>query len=122
MSEARRTGWRRRPEVTTRGDGKGRGNLLSLPAAERPVDPRSYRLRPESERAKLDRYSPVRNITPEYPPILMVHGTNDDDVPYQESADMAAALKAKHVPLELITVENGGHGLGGARRKGDQRR
>jgi dipeptidyl aminopeptidase/acylaminoacyl peptidase len=69
---------------------------------------------PQTERAKLDPYCPVRNITPSYPPILMVHGTADTDVPYQESADMAAALKEQGVAHELITVQNGGHGLGGA--------
>jgi dipeptidyl aminopeptidase/acylaminoacyl peptidase len=72
---------------------------------------------PTSERARLDPYCPVRNITPSYPPILMVHGTDDTDVPYQESADMAAAVAAKGVEHELITVEHGGHGLGGADEK-----
>jgi acetyl esterase/lipase len=67
---------------------------------------------PKTERAKLDPYCPVRNITSHYPPILMVHGTADTDVPYQESADMAAELKKHGVPHELVTVEGGGHGLG----------
>ncbi len=74
---------------------------------------------PATERAKLDPYCPVRNITSAYPPIVMLHGTADTDVPYQESADMAAALKKQGVPHELLTVEGGGHGLGGD--GGDQR-
>ncbi len=41
----------------------------------------------------------------------MVHGTADTDVPYQESADMDAALKAQGVPHELITISGGDHGL-----------
>ena len=53
----------------------------------------------------------MRNVTPDYPPILMIHGTADTDVPYQESADMAVELKKHGVPHELITVEGGGHGL-----------
>jgi len=69
---------------------------------------------PQTERAKLDPFCPVRNITPSYPPILMVHGTADTDVPYQESADMDAALEKQGVAHDLITVQNGGHGLGGA--------
>ncbi|MBI2824496.1 MAG: alpha/beta hydrolase [Planctomycetia bacterium] len=68
---------------------------------------------PKTERAKLDPYCPVRNITTEYPPILMVHGTADTDVPYQESADMAKALETRGVWHELVSVEGGGHGLGG---------
>ncbi|MEX0675929.1 MAG: alpha/beta hydrolase [Pirellulales bacterium] len=69
---------------------------------------------PRTERDKLTPYCPVRNVTPDYPPILMIHGTADTDVPYQKSVDMAEALKRHGVPHELVTVEKGGHGLGGA--------
>ncbi len=72
---------------------------------------------PKTQRAKLDPYCPVRNITPKYPPLLMVHGTADEDVPYQESVDMAEACKKQGVWHELITVEGGGHGLGGGDKK-----
>ncbi len=68
---------------------------------------------PRTERAKLDPYCPLRNITPEYPPIVMVHGTADTDVPYERSVDMAAELKRHGVPHELITMDKGGHGLRG---------
>jgi acetyl esterase/lipase len=68
---------------------------------------------PVAERSKLDPYCPVRNITPEYPPILMIHGTLDNDVPYEESAAMARELARHGAAHELITVPNGGHGLGG---------
>jgi acetyl esterase/lipase len=66
-----------------------------------------------AERSKLDPYCPVRNITDKYPPILMVHGTKDTDVPYELSANMARELARHKVSHELITVEGGGHGLGG---------
>jgi acetyl esterase/lipase len=68
---------------------------------------------PVSQRARLDPYCPVRNITGKYPPILMVHGTKDTDVPYELSANMARELARHKLPHELITVEGGGHGLGG---------
>lgn len=68
---------------------------------------------PQSERNKLDPYCPVRNVTSDYPPMLMVHGTADTDVPYEKSAEMAAELARHKVPHELVTVEGGGHGLGG---------
>jgi acetyl esterase/lipase len=70
-----------------------------------------------AERTKLDPYCPVRNITDKYPPILMVHGTKDTDVPYELSANMARELARHRVPHELITVEGGGHGLGGGAPK-----
>ncbi|MFB3904141.1 MAG: alpha/beta hydrolase [Acidobacteriota bacterium] len=66
---------------------------------------------PVSQKDKLDYYCPVRNISPDYPPILMVHGTQDTDVPYQKSVDMAAELQKKGVKHELVTVKDAGHGL-----------
>ena len=69
---------------------------------------------PDTERTKLDPYCPVRNVTPEYPPIFMIHGTDDTDVPYEQSAAMARELARHGVAHELVTVPRGGHGLGGA--------
>jgi len=69
---------------------------------------------PHTERDELDPYTPVRNVTPEYPPILMVHGTNDNDVPYTESAEMSEELARHDVAHELILVPDGNHGLGTA--------
>jgi acetyl esterase/lipase len=66
---------------------------------------------PAAEKARLDPYCPVRNVSPEYPPTLLVHGTEDTDVPYQLSADMAEALARARVPHELVTVAGAGHGL-----------
>jgi acetyl esterase/lipase len=68
---------------------------------------------PKTEKKKLDPYCPVRNITANYPPILMIHGTNDQDVPCQESLDMAEQLKQKGVRYELIAVPGAGHMLSG---------
>ncbi len=72
---------------------------------------------PATERAKFDPYCPVRNVTPQYPPILMIHGTADTDVPYAKSVEMAEALKRHRVPHELITVRDGGHGWRGVDEK-----
>jgi len=52
---------------------------------------------PATEKNKLDPYCPVRNITPQYPPLIMLHGTEDTDVPCQESRDMAEQLKKNHI-------------------------
>ena len=68
---------------------------------------------PAADRKKLDRYCPVRNVSAEYPPTLLVHGTEDTDVPYQLSADMAKELTRHKVPHELVTVAGAGHGLSG---------
>jgi acetyl esterase/lipase len=68
---------------------------------------------PETQRGELDALCPIRNITPDYPPLLMIHGTIDTDVPFEKSADMAHELERKQVPHELVTVEGAGHGLAG---------
>lgn len=68
---------------------------------------------PVSERAKFDPYCPIRNIDDKYPPILMIHGTEDTDVPYEQSAAMAKELTRCKRPHKLITVPGAGHGLAG---------
>lgn len=68
---------------------------------------------PVADRKKLDRYCPVRNVSPDYPPTLLIHGTEDTDVPYQLSVDMAKELARHKVPHELVTVKGAGHGLAG---------
>ena len=71
---------------------------------------------PATEKKKLDPYCPVRNITPDYPPIVMLHGTADTDVPCQESLDMAEQLKKNNVRHEMFAIPGAGHGLGGGDR------
>jgi acetyl esterase/lipase len=58
---------------------------------------------------------PIRNVTARYPPTLLVHGTKDMDVPYEQSRDMAAELARQHVEHELLTVPDAGHGLFGTK-------
>ena len=72
---------------------------------------------PATERAKLDRYCPIRNVSPAYPPTLMIHGTEDTDVPYEQSAAMAKELARHQVMHELVTVRGAGHGLSGGDKK-----
>lgn len=72
---------------------------------------------PGKDRAKLDPYCPVRNVTPAFPPTLLVHGTDDSDVPYDRSENMARELERHGVPHELVTVPRAGHGLAGADSK-----
>jgi dipeptidyl aminopeptidase/acylaminoacyl peptidase len=57
---------------------------------------------------------PVKNVAPEYPPTLLVHGEEDTDVPCAQSVMMAAALRQNKVEHRLITVPKAEHGLRGA--------
>jgi acetyl esterase/lipase len=70
---------------------------------------------PDKEPKAFDAFCPVRNVTATYPPTLLIHGTKDTDVPYELSAMMAKELGKKGVEHELITVEDAGHGLDGAK-------
>jgi len=58
-------------------------------------------------------YTPVRNVTADYPPTLMVHGTKDTDVPYQQSVMMADQFRKHGVEHQLVSIPGGEHGLAG---------
>jgi acetyl esterase/lipase len=52
---------------------------------------------------------PLHNITPEYPPTLLLHGDQDTDVPYAQSVLLSQAFMHYQVPHALITMPNYGH-------------
>lgn len=54
--------------------------------------------------------SPIAYVTPDDPPFLIIHGTADEIVPYQQSEMLAAALEHDGVDVTLRTVEGGNHG------------
>ena len=68
---------------------------------------------PHIEADKFFSFMPVKNVTSTYPPTLMIHGTEDTDVPYEQSVMMAEQFESKGVEHQLISIEGGEHGLGG---------
>ncbi len=56
--------------------------------------------------------SPITYVTDDDPPFLIVHGTDDRLVPFNQSELLHAALEEADVESTLITVEGGGHGQG----------
>jgi acetyl esterase/lipase len=58
-------------------------------------------------------YCPLRNVTRVYPPTMLLHGTADTDVPYEQSYIMALKLEDHSVNYKLSTIEQGGHGFDG---------
>lgn len=58
---------------------------------------------------ELSKYCPLFNIQPDYPPTLLLHGTKDEDVPYEQSVLMAEALQQNGVAHKLITIPDGKH-------------
>ena len=66
---------------------------------------------PDTEREAFDPFCPVRNVTRDYPPTLLLHGDRDTDVPYEQSTMMAEALAHAGVAHELVTIPDGEHGF-----------
>ncbi|MDE3197141.1 MAG: alpha/beta hydrolase [Acidobacteriota bacterium] len=62
--------------------------------------------------AKLREISPIVAIHKGMPPFLEIHGTRDDQVPYEQSPIMCDALHKVGVACEIVTIEAGGHGMG----------
>lgn len=68
---------------------------------------------PKEDPGWFDLYCPLRNISPEFPPTILIHGTNDNDVPCDESRDLATRMAQSGVDHELLAIEGAAHGLGG---------
>lgn len=64
----------------------------------------------EAGLAKLRSAAPVYAVHKGMPPFLCIHGTKDDQVPFDQSTTMCEAMKKAGASCELITIENGGHG------------
>jgi dipeptidyl aminopeptidase/acylaminoacyl peptidase len=46
------------------------------------------------------------------PTYLLIHGTQDLNVPFDQSERMCAAMDKAGAPCEIVRVEGGGHGFG----------
>lgn len=68
---------------------------------------------PIQDAERFDPYMPVKNVTPDYPPTVMIHGTKDTDVPYEQSIMMADEFKKHNVSHLMLGIEGAEHGLGG---------
>ena len=54
--------------------------------------------------------SPVSYVTPDDPPFLIIHGTADPLVPFDQSRRLHEALRRAGVEALFIPVTEGGHG------------
>jgi alpha-L-fucosidase 2 len=65
----------------------------------------------EKSRAVLREASAATYVKKGLPPFLLIHGTKDEAVPYDQSVKFNTQLKAAGVKSEFYTVENGIHGV-----------
>jgi acetyl esterase/lipase len=54
-------------------------------------------------------YEPIHNVTPDYPPTLLLHGGQDTDVPLEQSLLLSQKLQQQNVVYQLVTDKNWGH-------------
>jgi len=68
---------------------------------------------PRNESEKFYPFMPVKNVTREYPPTALIHGTADTDVPFEQSRMMAKELLKYGVPFQFHQIAGAEHGLSG---------
>jgi len=68
-------------------------------------------LDPHTETDRFYPYMAVQNVTGDYPPTMLIHGTEDTDVPYEQSVMMARELRKHGVEHVLVTIPGAEHGL-----------
>jgi len=65
----------------------------------------------KKEEAKMA--SPITHVSADDPPFLIVHGTADPTVPYDQAKRFCEALQKAGVNVNMVSIEGGGHGIGG---------
>jgi acetyl esterase/lipase len=62
-------------------------------------------------RAQLRATSPLNHLHAGLPPFLLIHGTEDQSVPYGQSVHFKSRLEELGVPCELVTIEGAPHNI-----------
>ncbi|MBG89966.1 MAG: alpha/beta hydrolase [Verrucomicrobiales bacterium] len=105
------------PPIANAKDRKGNGSMFYLYCRQTGGWPKAVSTwDPIKEAEKFRPYEPVRNVTRSYPATVLIHGTKDTDVPYNQSVMMAIELGKVGVPHMFLPVADGEHGLAGANR------
>lgn len=91
-------------------------DFISACAAWRPVPTEILQLfgMPAVEAATapiLIKASPVTYVRRDMPPFLLMHGTKDEDVPFEQSVEMCGKMKSVGAHCDLIAIEGAPHGM-----------
>jgi acetyl esterase/lipase len=81
------------------------------PAGSVTMIQRVFGAAPGTSSAVLAQASPLGHVSAGDPPFLIVQGTDDQVVPMTQSEQLAAQLRTDHVPVDLVLVDGGRHGL-----------
>jgi alpha-L-fucosidase 2 len=95
-------------------------NAMYQPEQIRPGGANYFGVTEDNQAARklLAEASPATYVRPGLPPFLLLHGNADNRIRYRQSVDFLDRLKKAGVPSELITIEGGGHGMGGWAKMG----
>jgi acetyl esterase/lipase len=106
------------PPISDSRDRKGDGGAFYQFCRQQGLWPKAVSgFDPHQEADKFDPYMPLNNVSPDYPPTLLIHGDKDTDVPHEQSVLMAAELKKHGVEHRLLSIAGAEHGLAGADRQ-----
>lgn len=61
----------------------------------------------------LAEFSPISHVTPDDPPVILIHGDQDKAVPLQQSHRLIERLTQSKVPARLVVREGVGHAYSG---------
>jgi len=64
---------------------------------------------PRQDRVAMEAVSPALHAAEWQPPVLLIHGEDDDVVPFEQSRDLERALRRAGKPVRLVTLEGEGH-------------
>jgi acetyl esterase/lipase len=64
---------------------------------------------PKKEAEWFKVYCPIENIDVGYPPVLLIHGDKDTDVPFDQSVILNDKLESKAIRHKFIKMKNYGH-------------
>ncbi len=103
------------PPVANSRDRKGNGGSYYQTCRKLGIWPEKVSGFSETAAEKFVPFMAAKNVSPTYPPTLMIHGTKDTDVPHEQSLIMMRQFKKHGVAHRLISVKGGEHGLGGGR-------
>jgi acetyl esterase len=63
-------------------------------------------------KSALTKFSPINAVNETAPPFLLIHGTDDNVVPFAQSERFCEKLRGSNVACEVYAVKGGGHGAG----------
>lgn len=103
------------PPVANNRDRKGNANAFYELCRQKGLWPEAVSgWDPRRDAEKFHPFMAVKNVTANFPPTFLMHGTEDTDVPYEQSVMMTAEFKRHGVSHQFVTLQNGEHGFTGA--------